>query len=123
MSGKVFQGSHLTIPFTEEGTLKGLEIQGVTEQETKAQVDGKVISGNPICAEDVNIETGKFTIKGSSYQESSEEISGITVNGTTITANDIDISNGRISVYGNTEQEIRSGKNKFNIDNVFNYGS
>ena len=111
MSGKVFQGSHLTIPFTEEGTLKGLEIQGITEQETKAQVDGKTISGNPICAEDVNIETGKFTIKGSSYQESGEEISGMIVSGTTIAANDIDISNGRISVYGNTEQKIsKQGK-------------
>ena len=34
MSGKIYQGEHLTIPFPQDGTLKGLEIQGKTVQES-----------------------------------------------------------------------------------------
>ena len=37
MSGKIYQGEHLTIPFPQDGTLKGLEIQGKTAQENTSE--------------------------------------------------------------------------------------
>ena len=107
MSGKVFQGSHLTIPFTEEGTLKGLEIQGITEQETKAQVDGKVISGEYVNANDVNVETGKITIRGTTEQETISEVAGTTIVGEIISATSINNEIGKITIEGVSNQEIR----------------
>lgn len=48
MSGKIFQGESFSIPFTEDGVVKGFEIEGKTEQKTRsgynlANIPSKII--------------------------------------------------------------------------------
>lgn len=116
MSGKVFQGSHLTIPFTEEGTLKGLEIQGVTEQESSEEISGTTVSGTTVVANDINISNGRISVYGNTEQEIREGTKNtLPFANKSLIVNGMEIKcvHGELILNGTTTAEVLTSNNFF----------
>lgn len=80
MNGKYYQGSYVTVPFEQNGTLKGLEIQGVTKQETREGYNIAKINTN-------NFELTNNTIKNKTTTEAGNVLTHISLKaGQTITS-------------------------------------
>ena len=68
MSGKIFQGESFSIPFTEDGVVKGFEIEGKTEQKTRSGKNkfnvNDLVSGTNYLT-DINFDTSSFIVNSS----------------------------------------------------------
>lgn len=68
MSGKIFRGESFSIPFTEDGVVKGFEIEGKTEQKTRSgknkfNVNDLITKVNFLT--DINFDTSSFIVSNS----------------------------------------------------------
>lgn len=64
MNGEIYQGNSITVPFAQEGTLKGFEIQGKSIQETRS---GKNLWNNATFATNIPVDAYEKTERGFIY--------------------------------------------------------